>query len=123
MTRSDRFIVHNKNHLGAVKECERSRRTRQSRLHMLIGQRVTEVIVHARPNITSHFTHKAKVIKMATGRDVPGLGGYDFEFTSKVPEDWQCLVCQLTLKDSVQIVGCGHRLCSMCMESLLRETD
>ena len=57
---------------------------------------------------------------MATGGDVPALGGYDYEFTSGVPEDWKCLVCHLTLKDPVQIVGCGHRLCNICMESLLR---
>ena len=57
---------------------------------------------------------------MATGGDVPELGGYDYEFTSTVPEDWQCLVCRLTLKDPVQIVGCGHRLCNICMKSLMR---
>ena len=69
---------------------------------------------------TSCFTEKAKVIKMAEGGSVPELGGYDYEFTSRVPEDLECLVCHLTMKDPVQIVGCGHRLCSICMESLLR---
>lgn len=78
------------------------------------------MIVYARPNIASHFTRKAKVIKMATGRNIPELGGYDYEFTSKVAEDWECPVCRITLKDPVQIVGCGHRLCKICMESLLR---
>ena len=87
---------------------------------MLIGRKVTEVIVHARPNIASRFTRKAKVIKMATGGNGPELGGYDYEFTSRVPEDWECPVCCLTLKDPVQIVGCGHRLCNICIESLLR---
>ena len=57
---------------------------------------------------------------MATGRDVLKLGGYDFEFKSKVPEDWECPVCRLILEDPVQIVGCGHRLCKICMESLMR---
>ena len=57
---------------------------------------------------------------MATGEDVPELGGYDYEFTSKVPKDWECPVCRLPLKDPAQIVGCGHRLCKICMESLLR---
>lgn len=57
---------------------------------------------------------------MAASGIVPKLGGYDYEFTSKVPEDWGCPVCHLTLKDPVQIVGCGHRLCNICMESLLR---
>ena len=63
---------------------------------------------------------KARVSEMARGGDVPKLGGYDYEFTSTVPEDWQCPVCRLTLKDPVQIVGCGHRLCTICMESLMR---
>ena len=59
---------------------------------MLIGQKVTEVIAHARPNITSRFAEKTNVIKMAMGGNVPKLGGYDYEFTSKVPEDLECLV-------------------------------
>ncbi|XP_078350442.1 TNF receptor-associated factor 4-like [Oculina patagonica] len=57
---------------------------------------------------------------MAAGGNVPELGGYDYDFTSRVPEDLECLVCHLTMKDPVQIVGCGHRLCNICMESLLR---
>ena len=81
---------------------------------------MTEVIVHARGNIASRSAQKVKLIKMATGGNVPELGGYDHEFTSKVPEDLECLVCHLTLKDPVQIVGCGHRLCNICMKSLLR---
>ena len=55
----------------------------------------TKKIVHARRNFTSRFAQKTKVIKMATGGNVPELGGYDYEFTSKVPEDWECLVCQI----------------------------
>lgn len=78
------------------------------------------MIVHARASITSRFTQKAKAIKMATGGKVPELGGYDYEFASNVPEDLVCLVCKLTLKEPVQIVECGHRLCSICKESLLR---
>lgn len=57
---------------------------------------------------------------MSTARNAPELGGYDYEFTNRVPEDWECLVCHLAMKDPVQIVGCGHRLCNICMESLLR---
>ena len=57
---------------------------------------------------------------MATGEDVPEQGGYDHEFASKVPEDLKCPVCRVPLKEPVQIVGCGHRLCNICMESLLR---
>ena len=57
---------------------------------------------------------------MAEGGDVLELGGYEYEFTIKVPEYWKCPLCHLTLKDPVQIVGCGHRLCKICMESLFR---
>ncbi|KAL9954652.1 hypothetical protein ACROYT_G042217 [Oculina patagonica] len=57
---------------------------------------------------------------MAEGGNVPELGGYHFEFISTVPEDRKCLVCLFTMKDPVQIEGCGHRLCSICMESWLR---
>lgn len=49
---------------------------------------------------------------------MPELGGYDYEFTGEVPDDCRCLVCQLPMKDPVQIVQCGHRLCNICMESL-----
>ena len=59
-------------------------------------------------------------ISMAEGGNEPELGGYDYEFTSNVPDYWECLVCHLTLKDPVQIEKCGHRLCNICMESLFR---
>ncbi|CAH3044933.1 unnamed protein product [Pocillopora meandrina] len=55
---------------------------------------------------------------MAAGQNVPQLGGYEYKFTSKVPEDYECLVCHLPMKDPVQIVQCGHKLCSSCKESL-----
>ncbi|XP_066027000.1 TNF receptor-associated factor 5 [Pocillopora verrucosa] len=57
---------------------------------------------------------------MAASQTVPELGGYDYEFTVTVPDRCECLVCHLPMKDPVQIVGCGHRLCNICMESLLR---
>ena len=59
-------------------------------------------------------------LTMAAGKNIPELGGYDFEFTSVVPNDLECPVCQLTLKDPINIGGCGHRLCNICLESLLR---
>ena len=57
---------------------------------------------------------------MAAGKNIPELGGYDFEFTSVVPNDLECPVCQLTLKDPINIGGSGHRLCNIFLESLLR---
>ena len=73
---------------------------------------------HARPDSLSlSFRNEAT---MAAGQNVPELGGYDYEFTSKVPNDLECPVCQLTMKDPIQIGGCGHRLCNICSEALLR---
>ena len=65
----------------------------------------------------SCFIFKEK-LNMAAGQNVPQLGGYDYEFTGKVPEDYECLVCHLPMKDPVQIVQCGHKFCSIGKESL-----
>ena len=56
---------------------------------------------------------------MAAG-GVPNLGGYEYEFVEDIPDDWECLVCQLPLKDPIQIEGCGHRLCEICVGTILR---
>ena len=58
---------------------------------------------------------------MEAGQNVPQLaiGRYDYaEFTGKVPDDYECLVCHLPMKDPVQIVQCGHKFCSIGKESL-----
>lgn len=57
--------------------------------------------------------------KMAAG-GVPDLGGYEYEFVGEIADDWECLVCQLPLKDPVQIEKCGHRLCEICVATILR---
>jgi len=105
--------------------CARSRglkgsATDVSGLCSITSHVMMRLIVHARPNISCRFVQKAKVSKMATAGNVPELGGYDYEFTSKVPEYWECIICHLTLKDPVQIEDCEHRLCNICMESLFR---
>ena len=69
---------------------------------------------------TSNFMPVDSETNMAASQTVPELGGYDYEFTVTVPDRCECLVCHLPMKDPVQIVGCGHRLCNICMESLLR---
>lgn len=56
---------------------------------------------------------------MAAG-GVPLLGGYDYDFIDELPNDWECLVCQLPLKNPVQIEKCGHRLCEICAATILR---
>ena len=57
---------------------------------------------------------------MAASGGVPQLGGYEYEFLSPVPDKWMCPVCQLPLNDPVQVVGCGHRLCRICMDEVMR---
>ena len=57
---------------------------------------------------------------MAASQNILELGGYDFGFTSVVPDDFKCPVCRLTVKDPMQIGGCGHRLCNIWLGSLLR---
>ena len=86
---------------------------------MFIGQKNVRTNFHARRNITSRFAQKATVIETVADGNVPELGGYDYEYRSKVPEDWESLVCHLTLKDAGQIVGCEHRLCNICMKPLM----
>ena len=45
-------------------------------------------------------------------------GGYACDFINEVPEDLVCVVCQLALKDPLQIADCGHRLCKICFNQL-----
>ena len=40
---------------------------------------------------------------MMAAAGVPDLGGYEYDFVDELPDDWECLVCQLPLKDPVQI--------------------
>ena len=58
--------------------------------------------------------------KMAASGGVTQLGGYEYEFLSPVPDKWICLVCQLPLNDPVQVGGCGHRFCRICMDKVMR---
>ena len=45
-------------------------------------------------------------------------GGLDLKFLSTYADEFECPVCQLTLRDPVQIVGCGHRLCNSCLKKM-----
>ena len=69
-------------------------------------------------NVTLHICFRFR-LKMAAG-GVPELGGYEYEFVGEIPDDWDCLVCQLPLKDPIQIEKCGHRLCEICVGTILR---
>ena len=71
---------------------------------------VDAILSHARLN---------KILILYSKRNVPQLGRYVYaEFTGKVPDDYECLVCHLPMKDPVQIVQCGHKFCSIGKESL-----
>ena len=70
--------------------------------------------------MTRQFSESLAANKMASGEGVPQLGGHDYEFVREVPDKWICLICQLTLKDPMQIEGCGHRLCKMCIDQIMR---
>ena len=49
--------------------------------------------------------------------------GYDVFFTSAIPNELICAVCTFALRDPVQLIECGHRLCASCFECLKESTD
>ena len=81
---------------------------------------VWEISRHPSQNSCLGFFSADNETTMASSTNALKLGGYDYKFTGKVPDNFKCLVCLLPMKDPVQIVGCGHRLCSICLESLFR---
>ena len=81
---------------------------------------VWEISRHPSQNSCLGFFSADNETTMASSTNALKLGGYDYKFTGNVPDNFKCLVCLLPMKDPVQIVGCGHRLCSICLESLFR---
>ena len=45
--------------------------------------------------------------------------GHDEEFVSEVEDDFNCLICQLPLKEPV-LTRCRHRFCKECLDEHLR---
>ena len=45
-------------------------------------------------------------------------GGYDYDFTSEIPEDLICSVCHFVVREPVQLESCGHRTCKTCFQQL-----
>ena len=45
--------------------------------------------------------------------------GYEEDFAIAVEDDFNCLICQLPLKEPV-LTRCGHRFCKECLEEHLR---
>lgn len=47
-------------------------------------------------------------------------GGFEAEFVSPLPQEYECPICQLAFRDPVQIEDCGHRFCQSCLQELKR---
>ena len=45
-------------------------------------------------------------------------GGYDYDFTSEIPEDLVCSVCHFVVREPVHLESCGHRTCKTCFQQL-----
>jgi len=45
--------------------------------------------------------------------------GYDESlFISDAPDYFHCVICTLVLRDPVQILSCGHKMCAICFEKI-----
>ena len=42
-------------------------------------------------------------------------GGYDAEFITEPPIDYNCAICLLTMKNPVQTIPCSHQFCEECI--------
>ena len=51
------------------------------------------------------------------------IGGYEAEFVTTLPSEYECPICQLAYRDPVQLEECGHRLCYSCLQELRRRYD
>ena len=49
--------------------------------------------------------------------------GYNFDFVSDVSDELICVVCHFVLKEPVQLVQCGHRLCKSCFNQMKTYAD
>ena len=50
----------------------------------------------------------------------PQSGGYDADFATSVPSEYECPICTLVFRDPIQIEECGHRFCQSCFNELKR---
>ena len=49
--------------------------------------------------------------------------GYDCDFASDVSKELICVVCNLVLREPVQLGECGHRLCKLCLNQMTSKTS
>ena len=50
----------------------------------------------------------------------PRFDGYEYEFVDEVSDSQKYPVCLLAVRDAVQTLECGHRLCKDCLQRILR---
>lgn len=61
-----------------------------------------------------------KVVVNMANRTEREIGGYEAEFVTTLPNEYECPICQLAYRDPVQLEECGHRLCYSCLQELRR---
>ena len=49
--------------------------------------------------------------------DMASKHGYDVELMNALDRKYDCQICQLILRDPVQLEECGHRFCKPCMNA------
>ena len=51
------------------------------------------------------------------------MPGYEVKFTGPLDKAFECPICLIALREPVQITPCGHRMCSTCLQPILRYDD
>ena len=49
--------------------------------------------------------------------------GYEATFVEDISEDLKCVICRLVLRNPIQIMRCGHRLCNACFERMRKHSQ
>ena len=49
-------------------------------------------------------------------------GGYDFVSVDELAKEYQCPICHLIIKDSIEL-PCSHALCETCIEAWSKECE
>ena len=42
-------------------------------------------------------------------------GGYDFEVVGPFEKEYECPICMLLIRDTIEL-PCGHTMCKSCLE-------
>jgi len=71
-------------------------------------------------SIRTESRNTISVRNMAGNAAMPS--GYDYELVVKVPDEYICTICHLTMKKPVQ-TKCGHRFCKACLDEYNKRSD